>query len=281
MKTLPSLLATKLAVENYGSDQEYINAAKEMVQEIALLGLSRTNFFSRAAFHGGTAFRICYGLSRFSEDLDFALIDPDPKFSLNDSITALTDEFTHWGLSLEVSRRENVQKTVQKLFIKETSLGAILSLNVKLHREYKFKVKLEVDTNPPPGAQLRSALCHYPTDFYVVCHSLDSMFAGKLAALLAREYPKGRDWYDLIEYLRRKVKPNLQFLRACLLQSQPAYCLPIPDELTPEWIVVHLLKRLETIDIAVLQQDVRPFLSDPRECALWSHKFFKEKLAGF
>ena len=47
------------------------NAMKEIIQEIVLCGLSRAGFFDKAAFYGGTALRIFYGLDRFSEDLDF------------------------------------------------------------------------------------------------------------------------------------------------------------------------------------------------------------------
>ena len=49
------------------------NAMKEIMQEIVLCGLSRAGFFKKAAFYGGTALRIFYGLDRFSEDLDFSL----------------------------------------------------------------------------------------------------------------------------------------------------------------------------------------------------------------
>ena len=54
-----------------------INALKEIIQEIVLSGLSRGNFFNEGAFYGGTALRIFYNLDRFSEDLDFALINPN------------------------------------------------------------------------------------------------------------------------------------------------------------------------------------------------------------
>ena len=45
------------------------NALKEVMQEIVLCGLSRSGFFKKTAFYGGTALRIIYGLDRFSEDL--------------------------------------------------------------------------------------------------------------------------------------------------------------------------------------------------------------------
>lgn len=68
--------AIKTMLEKYQchSEQDYINALKEIFQEIALLGLWRAKFYEKAAFYGGTALRILYGLDRFSEDLDFTLL---------------------------------------------------------------------------------------------------------------------------------------------------------------------------------------------------------------
>ena len=64
------------------NEEEVLSALREIMQEIALAGLSRTDFFEKAAFYGGTALRIFYGLDRFSEDLDFSLLEVNPDFSL-------------------------------------------------------------------------------------------------------------------------------------------------------------------------------------------------------
>ena len=53
------------------NENDYINAIREIMQELALQGLWRGKFFEHAAFYGGTALRILYGLNRSSEDLDF------------------------------------------------------------------------------------------------------------------------------------------------------------------------------------------------------------------
>lgn len=62
--------------------EEYINAFREIVQEIALYALSLTDFFDKAAFYGGTALRIFYNLDRFSEGLNFS---PEIKVKFIDS----------------------------------------------------------------------------------------------------------------------------------------------------------------------------------------------------
>lgn len=74
-------------------------ALREIMQEIALAGLQRAGFFEKAAFYGGTALRIFYGLDRFSEDLDFSLLNQDPNFSLDKYLSAVTAEFASQGMT--------------------------------------------------------------------------------------------------------------------------------------------------------------------------------------
>ena len=76
--------AIEQMLKNYQIENIYDqkNAMKEIMQEIVLCGLSRAGFFQKAAFYGGTALRIFYGLDRFSEDLDFSLVTADPDFDL-------------------------------------------------------------------------------------------------------------------------------------------------------------------------------------------------------
>jgi len=80
MHEIISVMLSRYACKTY---QDYQNALKEIIQEISLLGLWRGKFFEKAAFYGGTALRILYGLDRFSEDLDFSLLEPNRKFELN------------------------------------------------------------------------------------------------------------------------------------------------------------------------------------------------------
>ena len=78
--TMNSVIEMMLAKYNPQNNEERENAIKEIIQEIALAGLSRGDFFKKAAFYGGTCLRIFYGLNRFSEDLDFALLEKDSNF---------------------------------------------------------------------------------------------------------------------------------------------------------------------------------------------------------
>ena len=95
------------------------NAAKEIMQEIVLCGLSRAGFFKNAAFYGGTALRIFYGLDRFSEDLDFSLMAPDPAFELPSFFPILEKEVASYGLHVKISEKVKTKESaIQSAFLK-------------------------------------------------------------------------------------------------------------------------------------------------------------------
>ncbi|MFM8346624.1 MAG: nucleotidyl transferase AbiEii/AbiGii toxin family protein, partial [Bacteroidota bacterium] len=72
-------------------------ALREIMQEIALAGLHRSGFFEQAAFYGGTALRIFHQLDRFSEDLDFSLMQRDGHFSITPYLDGIIEEFSALG----------------------------------------------------------------------------------------------------------------------------------------------------------------------------------------
>jgi len=80
---------------------DYVNALREILQEIALLGLWRSKFFEHAAFYRGTAFRVLHGLDRYSEDLGFSLLKPAERCSLSTYGEALKREIASFGFSFE------------------------------------------------------------------------------------------------------------------------------------------------------------------------------------
>ena len=101
------------------SPEEKKNAIKEIMQEIILCGLSRSGFFNKAAFYGGTALRIFYGLDRFSEDLDFSLMTPDPEFDLSQYFPMLKKELAAYGLNVEITEKEkNADSAIKSAFLK-------------------------------------------------------------------------------------------------------------------------------------------------------------------
>lgn len=281
MKKVADLIINRLNQREYISDQHRVNEAKEIIQEIALMALSRAGLFQEAAFQGETAFRLFHGLDRFSEDLDFALMTPDESFSLKRFLEPVVREFDSWGLSVEITDRSKAEKAVRDAFIKETSLGGLLELSLPLHSMQKLAIKIEIDTNPPLGATFESRLCNFPSDFYVNCYDLPSMFGGKLHAILCRRYGKGRDWYDMVEYLRRKVSPNLKFLHNALKQVAPRN-IPIPsNRISTSWVKDAILKRIDEVDFNKLRRDVEPFVFDNEKISMWSKDYFRQGIQSF
>ena len=114
------------------SAEEEMNAIREILQELILAGLSRTDFFVKAAFHGGTQLRIFEGVRRFSEDLDFALVSHDQSFQLLPYLEKVSEELSAIGVTMEVRDRSKASATVKKGFLKNDSLVKILDLRSRL-----------------------------------------------------------------------------------------------------------------------------------------------------
>lgn len=270
-----TIITERLKTLATASDLQQTNAAKEVIQEFALLGLARCGFFKVAAFHGGTCFRIIDGLDRFSEDLDFSLLEADANFQLTDLVEPLQAELKSWGLNTEAVDRSKVDSVIKKMFLKESSLGCVLSLRHPLKPNQKLHIKIELDVNPPQGAETRNCLCEFPTDYYVRCHTQPTMFAGKIHALLRRPYPKGRDWYDFTKYISRKTMINLAFLKNALMLNNSQ---EQAESLTIKLVIQMLSERLESLSIETLIHDIRPFVLDDTPLSLWSHEFFRDKM---
>lgn len=261
---------------------DWQNAAREVVQEVALLGLWRSGFFERAAFYGGTALRIFHGLRRYSEDLDFTLLFTGDETRVEHHLPAVATELESWGFAFEAEAKSEGDRTgIESAFLKGGTqlnllhVGAPPELARRLPRSHKLKIKLELDLQPPPGATTEVRTQLLPSPYQVALYDLPSLFAGKLHAVLCRGWKnrvKGRDFYDFVWYVGRKIRPNLVHLDARMRQSGHWNGKPI----TAEILKGLLQDRIRAIDFAKAAQDVRPFLPDPRELELWSPEFFAE-----
>jgi hypothetical protein len=104
---------------------------REILQSIILVALSRTNFFSKASFYGGTALRLFYGLNRFSEDLDFTLNKVDSSFSLEPYLKSISEVGLSYGLNLEVTAKaKQVNTPVEIAFAKHNTNQMIIGLKI-------------------------------------------------------------------------------------------------------------------------------------------------------
>jgi len=265
------------------SEDELINALKEIYQEITLLGLYRGGFFQKAAFYGGTALRIIHGLDRFSEDLDFSLLKKDSIFNIEDYFSYIIDEFESLGIEMTLAKKSKSQKgNIESAFLKNNT--SIYTLNIKtnnlsnildgIHSGKKIKIKLEIDINPPLKFQTQAYTLLLPTTFNIIAMTLPSLYAGKLHALLFRNWKtrvKGRDWYDFEWYVKRGAKVNLEHLQERMIESGD---IDIGDVLTKEKLKALIKKKIDTLDIQKAKQEVQVFIKDYSLLDFWSKDYF-------
>jgi len=259
--------------------RDYENALKEIIQEIALLGLWRSKFFERAAFYGGSALRILYGLDRFSEDLDFSLLQPDPNFRLQPYLKAVETELLAMGFVATVQEKTKAaETTIESAFIKAGTRLHLLKIQVpeghRIHRNQVLTVKLEVDTDPPAGFETEASTLLQPIPFAVNSYRTSDLFAGKLHAVLQRNWNKrvkGRDFYDLVWYVGRNIPCRLAHLESRLRQSGAWLD---KRAMTVDDLTDALGARIAQLDVDAAREDVLPFVRDRDSVALWSREFF-------
>jgi predicted nucleotidyltransferase component of viral defense system len=266
---------------NCRSSLEEEQALREITQEILLAALGRTDFFQKAGFQGGTCLRIFHGLNRFSEDLDFALQEPDSSFKLQPYLDTAKKELTAYGFELQMDDRSKVGQTVRKAFVKDDSLGKLLQLNFRpiSGPMRKMRIKVEVDTNPPEGATFETKHMDFPFLSAVCVFDLSSLYAGKLHALLYREYLKGRDWYDFVWYTARRIPANYALLFSALNQAGPWKGKNVKADRA--WCLEQLKDRIKAIDWKQVREDVRWFVKSNEQPSLelWNAEFFQAQAA--
>lgn len=263
--------------------QDEKNAIKEIIQEIVLCGLSRGKFFEKAAFYGGTALRVFYGLDRFSEDLDFSLIEPDENFDLKTYFSYIEREANSYGLNLTISEKEkNIESNITSAFLKGDTKEHILlffpndNTIQENNKMGNIKIKFEVDVNPSKGATYDLKIKLLPSVHQVRLFDESSLFAGKIHAILCRKWKtrfKGRDLYDYIFFLSRGASVNLEYLREKLLDSQ---YIDRDFSLNIESLKLLLCKRFEEIDFENAKDDVQNFVTNVEELKFWNKEFFCE-----
>lgn len=265
------------------SAQDYENALKEIIQEIALLGLWRSKFYEHALFYGGTALRILYGLPRFSEDLDFSLLVPKQKFNFLPYYKAIKSELESFGFKVDVeSKKKSIKTNIESAFIKASTKIHFIKIAVpspiaeRIQNNQILKIKVELDTDPPAGFDVEVKDLLRPIPFQVKTMPLADLFAGKSHALLARQWKsrvKGRDLYDYLWYLRRNTPIHLKHLEARLIQSGHWNA---KQDLTPSLCLDLFKKKFGDLNVDKAVVDVNFFL-DRKERAslsLWSRDYF-------
>lgn len=280
---IEAMLSRYSPTNNY----ERESAIKEILQEIALAGLSRGGFFEKAAFYGGTCLRIFHGLNRWSEDLDFALLSKDPDFKLDDYFPALEKEFKSYGIDISVeTRKKDEYASVQSAFLKGNTMTLMMSFFPKSEdakrvvSNQKIKIKFEIDTDNPSGGVTEFKYRMLPAPYEVQIFDESTLFAGKIHAIICRDYKhhvKGRDYYDYLFYLGKGSKFNLTYLENKLKNTGGK--IGNDETLTLERVKELLKERFEVVDYESAKKDVSRFISDQESLKLWKKELFLSTLS--
>ena len=285
MNCMNDAIMSMMSGYNCKTSEDYENALKEIVQEVALAGLSRSDFFNRASFYGGTALRIFHGLPRYSEDLDFSLDSKDDTFELGEYLPYVERELAAYNFDMTVRKKEKTKDTaIQSAFIKGNTVQNILEITSNdsavygLNPNALIKIKFEIDTNPPEGATYQYMSSINPTVYRARLYDLPSLFAGKTHVVLCRDYKnrvKGRDFFDYIWYLQNRCKINLLHLQKRMEQSGK---WNVGEILTMDKLKIMLIERFHSVDFDSARSDVELFLSehDREGLAVWDADFFED-----
>lgn len=282
-----SVIEIMLAKYNPKNSEERENAIKEILQEIALAGLSRGGFFEKAAFYGGTCLRIFHGLDRFSEDLDFALLKKDPNFHLDHYFPALKKEFQSYGIEMDIEQKKKREVTeVQSAFLKGNTMALMMTFFPKSEEakrivsNQRIKIKFEIDTDNPDGGTTEYRYQMLPAPYEVRIFDEATLFAGKIHAILCRSYKnhvKGRDYYDYLFYISKGSKFNLKYLENKLKST--GAILDGNEPLTLERVKELLKAKFESTDYGSAREDVTNFIRDKDSLKLWKPEFFISTLS--
>ena len=249
------------------SDNDRKNALYEVMQQVVLSGLYRGGFFSEAAFYGGTCLRIFHGLKRYSEDMDFSLLEKNPDFKLETYFPAIIAEARLLGREITITKKDkrNFGK-VESAFLKDNTDV----YNITFQTEKSLKIKIEVDTNPPLSFRTEQKLLLQPFSFSTRCFALPDLYAGKMHALIFRAWKnrvKGRDWYDFEWYVRNRIPLDFEHLQIRTKEFNGI------DLLKGDFLEL-LKQRLSSADINAVKADVLPYIIDKRELDIWSNEYF-------
>jgi predicted nucleotidyltransferase component of viral defense system len=251
------------------------------MQEITLAALSRTDFFEKAAFYGGTALRIFYGLNRYSEDLDFSLLKPDSNFSIRPYFKAVLDEFKSLGLTVSIREKKKTEQTaIDSAFLKAETIWQEIVLEdiikeTGVRSNKTLKIKIEIDRQPPINFQTEEKLLLRPFSFYVKCFSKSSLFAGKMHALLFRKWKnrvKGRDWYDMEWYIQKGIPLDVNHFLTRAKDTKNWQ----EDNISKEQIIELLDKKIESVSFSSIKEDVVRFIKNDEALDIWSPQYFKD-----
>lgn len=278
MKTIFNLMLEDFEISSL---EEAEFAIKQCVQNIILCGLARGNFFNHATFYGGTALRLLYNLDRYSEDLDFVLNETNPKFNLEKYFPFITQELQSLGLNFTIAfKPKKIHSNVLTAYAKG-NFREILNtffgdyhFDKNTHAEKVVTVKIDVATNPIDGGVYSFKIINKPKTFQVRTFDLSTILAAKISACLFRyegrqQHVKGRDYFDYIFLVNKKVKVNMNYLKNILISENR---IGVNDDFNIKILKDMLIEKFNTLNYASAINDVSSFVDT--DLTLWSKEFF-------
>lgn len=255
------------------NEQQKTNHLREYLQHLILREMFELDWLSEMVFHGGTALRILHDLNRFSEDLDFHLGHPVKNYPLHQKLDKLKARLELNGYKVQIgpSSEGNVKNPIIKF-----AGGLLHEAGITPHENQKLNIKIEIDTNPPMGFNTDKTLVNDYFPLALNHHDKPSFIAGKCHAVLQREWTKGRDLFDLLFYLNRweGIEPNFTYLNNALKQTGSK------AKITQENWKEKLLSKVKEISWSTVEEDVRPFLLNEKDLAIFSKDFLIEELSN-
>ena len=266
---IENVYGTMLSAYDITTEQKRRNAIFEVNQQIILAGLYNGGFFEKAAFYGGTCLRIFHRLQRFSEDLDFSLLQSDENFDFTQYFQPIIDQFSMVGRSVEIKKKDKKSfGKVESAFLKDNTDV----YDISFQTDRSIKIKIEVDTLPPLHFKTEQKLLILPFSFMTRCYTLPDLFAGKMHALVYRAWKnrvKGRDWYDFEWYVRHGISLDFNHLAERVLQFNH-------ETIDRESFMILLKDKLASTNIEQVKKDVLPFIKHPEELNIWSNDYFQQ-----
>ncbi|MDP2909944.1 MAG: nucleotidyl transferase AbiEii/AbiGii toxin family protein [bacterium] len=236
------------------------NILREYLQYKILEIIFASKYANQLSFLGGTALRIVYNHTRFSEDIDFdnfALTEKDFLVISKEIKNKLEME----GYEVEI---KNVFKGAYRCYVR---LPKVLFDN-KLSGLENEKVMIQIDTAPHNFKYVPDKKILNKFDIFtrIFVTPLDILLSQKIYAVLNRKRAKGRDFFDII-FLLQKTKPDYNYLREKT---------GINDG---KELKTKLSGCVKDFDLNGIAKDVEPFLFYPKDSE--KIKMFEEYIGQF
>ena len=203
---------------------------------------------------------------------------------MNSIIEQMLDKYTITTINDEINALKEI---IQEIIICGLSRGDFFNeaelilkffpqeKNNPLDRLLKnIKIKFEIDVNPPSGATYEEKDKLLPSPHRIKLYDKESLFAGKIHAILCRNWKtrtKGRDLYDFIFFIATNTKVNLELLKNKLIESK---YINEKDKFDVEILKKLLTKKFKEISFEDAKEDVIPFIKDTTSLNLWNYDFF-------